>query len=439
MIKSRYIKVCLAGFAACVILLGCGQTTEQQVQETTVQENTTQITDMKEPESNENQAVESETESEHPEQTAVIEGASDSSTTESAPPDKNENTSGIKDMLNDYYADYKATGGKIAYVTDVSQMEDGTFNQTVYDGIRLYANSAGVTYSYYIAQEDSPEEYERLVEEAISTGGKLIVSSGVHFEQAIGAYQYQYPNVYFLMIDGTPKDEEGQELTPETNVHCVTFREEESAYLAGYFTVLDGYRKLGFIGGDQVPPVIRYGYGYLAGINEAAKDLECTDDIQVNYWYSGSFLATDDVKKMAEDWYHNGCEVIFACGGSLYESVLEAADEADKKIIGVDVDQSPISERFLTSAIKGVDRAVVKALDDFFAYGKWSEDLGGHISNYGISEWCGGLPTMTWNFEETTTTKYGELYLGIKEGSIVVSHDIDSFPITTVKVHNYDE
>lgn len=426
---QKSLKVLLPAAIICVLLSGCGKTTEVQgvtTGEPTISEET------------KTQETLPSTEAD----TTTEETASQDSTstkTELPHVSMDEESSGIEDMLNDYYDDYKESGGQIAYVTDVSQLEDGSFNQTVYNGIRLYANSAGVSYSYYIAENDNPEEYKRIVDIAITSEAKLIVSAGVHFEKVIGEYQSQYPNISFLMIDGTPKDENGNEVPIESNVHCVTFREEESAYLAGYCAVLDGYRKLGFIGGEDVPPIERFGYGYLMGIDEASKAIGCSNEIEVYYWYSGSFLPKPETKQVANDWYQDGCEIIFACGGSLYESVLAAADEADGKLIGVDVDQSMISERIVTSALKGVDRAVITALDDYFAYGKWSEETGSQASNFGIKEWCGGLPTETWTFENVTEEDFGLLYLGIRDGSIVIPHDTDSFPNITVKVNKYEE
>ena len=84
--------------------------------------------------------------------------------------------------------------------------------------------------------------------------------------------------------------------------------------------VWEGYRTLGFIGGREEPAVQRYGYGYLQGINAAAKDLSLTD-VVVNYWYAGTYTADIAVREKADDWYGNGTQIIFACGGGLYESV----------------------------------------------------------------------------------------------------------------------
>lgn len=228
------------------------------------------------------------------------------------------------------------------------------------------------------------------------------------------------------MIDGTLTGSDGGKTKISDNVHYISFKEEESGYLAGYMAVLEGYRKLGFIGGKKdSPAVVRYGYGYLQGINEAAKELELKD-ISVNYWYSGSFVPDLKAKNMALKWYQEGTEVIFACAGGQYSSVLEAADEADGLMIGVDVDQGPLSERFLTSAIKDISNGVILSLDDYFASGKkWSDAFAGQEVRYGAKDRCTGLPSSDsqWRFKNVTVDVYHEMYKRIRQGELTVLDD----------------
>lgn len=112
-----------------------------------------------------------------------------------------------------------------------------------------------------------------------------------------------------LLVDAVPHDEEREELPIAKNVHCVLFHEEQAGYLAGYMAVWEGYRNLGFIGGREEPAVQRYGYGYLQGINAAAKDLSLTD-VVVNYWYAGTYAADAAVREKADGWYGNGTQII---------------------------------------------------------------------------------------------------------------------------------
>lgn len=317
----------------------------------------------------------------------------------------------------------RKSGFRIALVTDVSSVMDSGFNQAALQGIQTYSDGAGVFYSSYSTDDDKEDAYKDTLLTAIQDNAELIVCVGPHFEQAVGDLQNDYGDIYFLLLDGVPKDSDGEEVTIASNVHCITYREEEAGYLVGYMAVLEGYRKFGFIGGEQLPSVVRYENGYLQGIDDAAAFVENGDEIEVRRWYADTFLANKEIEEVSGTWYENGTEIIFACGGSIYESVLSAAEEGDGMLIGVDADQSGISERFLTSATKGIDSSVVVALDEFFASGKkWSEKFAGKVVSYGAKEKCIGLPVQgdAWRFHTATTNEYLQLLARLRAGEISI-------------------
>lgn len=338
---------------------------------------------------------------------------------------------------SEFTGDYVEEGGNVAFVTGVSKINDESYNEAVYSGIQTYATGAGVTYSYYTAPSDTPESYRETMLKALSDDCKLIVSAGPHYDEIVGELQNEYAGVSFLMIDGLPTDSEYSPIDIAPNVHCIAFEEHESGYLAGYMSVLDGKRKFGFIGGEPLDTVIRFCYGYIQGINDAANTLGVTKDINVNYWYSYTFLPNETITATAEDWYSHGTEVIFCCGGALYQSVIPAAEEASAWIIGVDINQNSISDRVLTSAMKGVDRAVINALDSYFAYDGWSKELSGQIDHYGVNERCSALPIDIWRFENASLSDYNKLYGQLKNGEITVDSSITDFPETNIKVTQY--
>lgn len=342
----------------------------------------------------------------------------------------------MEELLKDIYGDYQEKGGEIAFVSDGTVM-DGGYNETIYKGIQMYGLAAGASFSSYNTEEDHFEGYTQIIEYAVSNQAKIVVCAGYDFSEAVGTLQNIHPEVSFLLIDGVPTDEEGNPVEIMDNVHCVSFREEESGYLAGYMAVLEGYRSLGFIGGKEDPAVVRYGYGYLQGIDDAAKELEL-EDVTVNYWYSGTYQPSKETYEKAAGWYAEGTELIFACGGYLYESVLEAAEEENGLLIGVDVDQYEISERFLTSAEKDIANAVVISLDDYYASGgKWSEEFAGQNVKYGAEDNCVGIPMLEteWRFKKVTMEEYYKVYSQMKQGNISVSDEIGIRPQISVTVN----
>ncbi|MBD5546240.1 MAG: BMP family ABC transporter substrate-binding protein [Lachnospiraceae bacterium] len=342
----------------------------------------------------------------------------------------------MEELLEDFYGDYQEKGGEIAFVSDGVVM-DGNYNEAIYEGIQMYALAAGVSFSYYNVEEDNFEGHLETVEDAIRNQAKIVVCAGYDFQETVGKLQDDYPEVSFLLIDGVPADTKGKEIEIKENVHCVSFKEEESGYLAGYMAVLEGYHNLGFIGGKEEPSVIRYGYGYLQGIDDAAREMGF-EDVTVNYWYAGTFQSEEEICEEATQWYTEGTEIIFACGGFLYASVLEAANKEDGMLIGVDVDQNERSERFLTCAVKDIANAVVISLDDYYATGgKWSEVFAGQNVRYGVEDNCTGIPVLEteWRFKNVTMKDFYELYTHVKQGKISVSDETDKQPQVSVTVN----
>lgn len=339
--------------------------------------------------------------------------------------------------MTDYYKDYTEIGGEVALITDKSSISDKGFNEAAYKGIRIYAQAAGVSYSFYSAKSDTEEGYLSAVNTAIKNNAGLIICAGSHFSKAVGALQEHYPDIHFLLLDSAPSDASGNEISPAENVHCITYHEEQAGYLAGYMATLEGFTSFGFIGGEALPSVTRYGYGFLQGIDDASDAFGLDDIINVKYWYSGTFNPDKEIEDTASAWYSSGTEIIFACGGDIYQSVLEAAEEYDGKLIGVDVDQSGISDRFLTSAMKGISNSVILALDEYCAAGNvWPDDLAGNIKSYGVDDKCIELPVSNeaWRFQTISIEDYLNIYTLIKHGNLSVSDDISARPDLDIHV-----
>ena len=196
--------------------------------------------------------------------------------------------------------------------------------------------------------------------------------------------------------------------------------------------VKDGYTKLGYIGGMDVPAVIRFGYGFIQGAEYAAQEMGV--EVEMKYWYSYSFNPSDDIKNKAASWYTEGTEVIFSCGGGIYNSVVAAAEEGNGKVVGVDSDQAHVSETIITSAMKDLPNSVILALTRLYDNGgEWPEDMAGVTQNLGAADDCVGLPTAetSWRFSTFTVDEYNAIYEQVKSGEIAISNSIDELPATT--------
>ena len=323
---------------------------------------------------------------------------------------------------------------ELALVTDIGTIDDKSFNQGSWEGLVKYAEENSITYKYYQPKEVSNDEYLNTIALAVEGGAKVIVCPGFNFEEAIFLAQDMYPETSFILIDGEPHDADYAEYRTEQNVAAILYAEQQAGYLAGYAAVKDGYTKLGFMGGMAVPAVIRYGYGFVQGANDAAAELGV--QVTMNYHYTGFFAATPEAQSLAASWYNDGVEVIFGCGGPVGNSVMAAAEAAgDKYVIGVDVDQSIESDTVITSAMKGLGASVYQTIAAYYE----GAFPGGvttvkDASNEGVQ-----LPMDTSKFNSFSQEDYDALFAKLAAGEVAIpdhtaAESADQLEVTNVTV-----
>ena len=338
------------------------------------------------------------------------------------------------DKIND---EMTSEDGKyeIAFITDVGQLKDKSFNQGTFDGVKLYAANNKLSYKYYQpANKDQATDDDRYeaMKAAVENGAKVVVCAGFMQEGALRMAAKEFPNVSFVFVDGYPITEEaGVDGSPVLkNVAGIAFKEEQCGYLAGYAVVKEGYTKLGFTGGGggDNPACCRYGYGFVQGASAAAAEMGVKVEMNYSWLYGASFAASTELQTMASGWYENGTEVIFSCGGSIFDSITAAASANDAAVIGVDVDQSYTSDTVITSALKGIGEAAQQALTA--AYGSDWANYGGKLTTLGAAEGAVGLPTDTWSLKNWTVDQYKAMFEKIVKGEITIDNDFSKLAST---------
>ncbi len=279
---------------------------------------------------------------------------------------------------------------KVAMITDYGDITDQSFNQTTYEACKAFAEDNSIEFSYFKPAGDNTADRVAMIEKAVDEGFNVIVMPGYAFGGAIVEAAPEFPDVKFIALDvaagdlletAVAKAGEAYDYTPEnwdlnkyvdmSNVYCAVYQEELCGYMAGYAAVKLGYKNLGFLGGMSVPAVVRYGYGFVQGVDAAAADLGLTD-VKLNYIYGGQFFGDA-----------GGTEVVFACGGGIYTSAVDAAKKVGAKVIGVDVDQAGVIANYagvdgmtVTSAMKGLYPATYDTLTDVIVNGNWEKYVG---------------------------------------------------------------
>lgn len=310
---------------------------------------------------------------------------------------------------------------QVAFITDVGQLKDKSFNQGTFDGVKLYAANNGKSYKYYQpANGDQATDDDRYdaMKAAVDGGAEVVVCAGFMQEAALKRAAEEFSDVPFIFIDGYPlTDSNGDVLS---NVAGISFMEQQPGYLAGYAVVKEGYEKLGFSGGGggTNPACCRYGYGFVQGANAAAAEMDKTVEINYSWQYGASFQASGELQTMISGWYATGTEIVFACGGSMFQSIVAAAGANDGYVIGVDVDQSFESNYVVTSAMKGLSSAVQWAVEK--VYDNSFDEIGGAATSLGAKDDAIGLPTATWSMKNYSVEEYEAQLADMVSGKLVV-------------------
>ena len=348
---------------------------------------------------------------------------------------------------------------KIAMITDYGDITDQSFNQTTYEACKAFSDDNGLEFSYFKPAGDSTADRVAMIEKAADEGYNVIVMPGYAFGGAIVEAAPEFPDVKFIALDVAAGDlletavanaGETYDYNPSnwnladyvdlSNVYCAVYQEELCGYMAGYAAVKLGYKNLGYLGGMAVPAVVRFGYGFVQGVDAAAAEMGLTD-VTLNYVYGGQFFGDADITAVMDTWYQSGTEVVFACGGGIYTSVVDAAKKVGGKVIGVDVDQSANIAEYagedgltLTSAMKGLYPTTYDTLTDVVLNGNW-DNYKGKIATLGLIS--GDDPTANYVQIPMDTTQWGDgftqddykaMVKDMYDGKITVSNDTSKSP-----------
>ena len=348
---------------------------------------------------------------------------------------------------------------KIAMITDYGDITDQSFNQTTYEACKAFSDDNGLEFSYFKPAGDSTADRVAMIEKAADEGYNVIVMPGYAFGGAIVEAAPEFPDVKFIALDVATGDlletavanaGETYDYNPSnwnladyvdlSNVYCAVYQEELCGYMAGYAAVKLGYKNLGYLGGMAVPAVVRFGYGFVQGVDAAAAEMGLTD-VTLNYVYGGQFFGDADITAVMDTWYQSGTEVVFACGGGIYTSVVDAAKKVGGKVIGVDVDQSANIAEYagedgltLTSAMKGLYPTTYDTLTDVVLNGNW-DNYKGKIATLGLIS--GDDPTANYVQIPMDTTQWGDgftqddykaMVKDMYDGKITVSNDTSKSP-----------
>ena len=304
-------------------------------------------------------------------------------------------------------------GYKIGIVTGEGGAKDKSFNQANVEAIQAWVKENGAK-DPVVIETKTQSDLSSNVQNAAKVSD-IISVAGYEFEKELTKISAQYKDKKFLYIDT---------FVEAPNIASLIFKEQEAGYLAGYAAALKSKTgKVGFIGGTKIPPVERFGIGFVQGAKAANKD------VKIMYNYSGTFSDTNKGKTLAATMYDSGADVIFVAAGNTGNGVISEAKErgvldmskggeVKHWVVGVDKDKDGKEVQksvVLTSAVKNIEVAVTKILNeikaDKFQNGKHT---------FGIKENGVGIPKENPNLSEDIKGKITKAIEELKSGKVEV-------------------
>ncbi len=310
----------------------------------------------------------------------------------------------------------------VAMVTDIGGVDDKSFNQSAWEGIEKFGEDNGLEKGdggYDYLQSKSDADYNTNLNKLVRRDFDLVFGIGFLMEDAVNTIASQQTDAQLAIIDA---------VVDQPNVASVLFKEQEGSYLAGVAAALmTKSKKIGFVGGMEIPVIERFEAGFLAGV--AAVDPSIVVDVQ----YTGAFDKAELGKTTANRMYSSGVDIIFHAAGGTGNGVFSEAKELKTKdpdayvwVIGVDSDQyeeGKVGDTniTLTSMLKRVDIAV-QNLSNLAMEGNFP---GGETTVYGLVEEGVGLADSRGAIPEDVLAQIDEYAKKIVDGEVVVPETVE--------------
>src|SRR5215212_4757093 len=249
---------------------------------------------------------------------------------------------------------------KVGMVTDIGGLNDRSFNEAAYKGIKRAESELGA--DIRVLTSKSNADYVPNLSSLARQKYDVVFAVGFLMAEATEKVAKSFPTTKFAIIASSAP---GMKSKPK-NVEGLLFAEQESGYLVGYMAGLyvkdkGGDQVISSVGGQKIPPVDHY----IAGFQKGAK--AANPDIKTLNAYSEDFVDQAKCKELALNQIAEGSQVVFQVAGACGLGALDAAKEKDVQGIGVDADQAYLGDFVMTSALKKIDEAVfttVKEVQD---------------------------------------------------------------------------
>ena len=389
--------------------------TEAKTEEASSEEaSSEEATEAETEEASSEEATEAETEEASSEEASSEEASSEEASSEEASSEEateaeSEKVSSEEETEAETEEDIDGTGFKIGMVTDVGGVNDGSFNQSAWEGLQRAAENFGCEVKYIESKGDA--DFVPNIESFLDEDYDLIICTGYVMADAVRDAAELNPDQKFAIVD----DASNADLD---NVTCMMFEQEQASYLVG---LAAGYTTesnvVGFVVGQANETMNSFGYGYCAGV------LDANPDATILQYNANSFGDASAGKTAVNTMVTKGADVVFHAAGGTGLGVIDGCKENGIWAIGVDSDQSPLApETILTSALKRVDNACYDATKKAIL-----GTLEGGVATYDLAAGGVDIAPTTDNLSKDVLEKIEDAKKDIIAGDLVVPKNQEEF------------
>ena len=337
------------------------------------------------------------------------EASSEEASSEEVSEASSEKASSEEDTEAETEEDIDGTGFRIGMVTDVGGVNDGSFNQSAWEGLQRAAENFGCEVKYIESKGDA--DFVPNIESFLDEDYDLIICTGYVMADAVRDAAELNPDQKFAIVD----DASNADLD---NVTCMMFEQEQASYLVG---LAAGYTTesnvVGFVVGQANETMNSFGYGYCAGV------LDANPDATILQYNANSFGDASAGKTAVNTMVTKGADVVFHAAGGTGLGVIDGCKENGIWAIGVDSDQSPLApETILTSALKRVDNACYDATKKAIL-----GTLEGGVATYDLAAGGVDIAPTTDNLSKDVLEKIEDAKKDIIAGDLVVPKNQEEF------------
>ena len=385
------------------------KTEEASNEEVSIEEVSSEEASSEEASSEEASSEEASSEEASSEEASSEEASSEEASSEEATEAESEKASSEEETEAETEEDIDGTGFKIGMVTDVGGVNDGSFNQSAWEGLQRAAENFGCEVKYIESKGDA--DFVPNIESFLDEDYDLIICTGYVMADAVRDAAELNPDQKFAIVD----DASNADLD---NVTCMMFEQEQASYLVG---LAAGYTTesnvVGFVVGQANETMNSFGYGYCAGV------LDANPDATILQYNANSFGDASAGKTAVNTMVTKGADVVFHAAGGTGLGVIDGCKENGIWAIGVDSDQSPLApETILTSALKRVDNACYDATKKAIL-----GTLEGGVATYDLAAGGVDIAPTTDNLSKDVLEKIEDAKKDIIAGDLVVPKNQEEF------------